>query len=151
MAIRHIFLSVVGAAAFFVAAPASAQLVQAPNYRNSANSPEGAKGVIILNADGSVATTAKRSTSTIANGSVAVTNAYQSALAASTTRSGCLIQNTSAGTIKLFLGAPGSATDAQAFQIPAGWAFSCRSGELVITDQISITGTAGATYVVSTQ
>jgi hypothetical protein len=97
--------------------------------------------------------TGVKSTSTTTSGSVTTANAYQSALAASSTRNGCLIQNTSVNTLLVFLGAPGSATSGTSFQIAAGGTFSCRSpGGLVATDQISVTSSVqGSTFVVAAQ
>jgi hypothetical protein len=94
-----------------------------------------------------------RATSTTTPGSVTTANTYQSALASNTSRNGCTIQNTSTSTMRVYVGAPGSATDGSAFQIASGGSFSCASpGGIVITDQISVaSATAAASYVVVSQ
>lgn len=94
-----------------------------------------------------------RATSTPGGGSVTTGGAYQSALAANPSRLDCLIQNTSTQTLRVFVGAPGSATDASAFQIAPGGTFGCGTGNgFTLTDQISVSAAnAGATYVVVSQ
>jgi hypothetical protein len=93
-----------------------------------------------------------KATSTATNGTITAANSYQSVLAAAPTRNGCLIQNRSTDSLKAFLGAPGSATDATSVSIPAGGSFSCNSPGLVVTDQISLTGpTTGDAFTVVSQ
>jgi hypothetical protein len=102
---------------------------------------------------GGGATGPTRATSTTTPGSVTTANTYQSALASNTSRNGCTIQNTSTSTMRIYVGAVGSATDAGAFQIAAGGSFSCASpGGIVITDAISVaSSTATSSYVVVSQ
>ncbi|MFZ2996670.1 hypothetical protein [Sphingobium sp.] len=94
-----------------------------------------------------------RATSTVSPGTITTANTYQSALAANSARNGCLLQNTSATTLRIFLGAPGSATDASAVQIAAGGSFSCASpGGVILTDQVSVAAsTSSATFVIVSQ
>lgn len=94
-----------------------------------------------------------RAGSTVTSGTIASGGAYQSALAASGTRLGCTIQNTGTATLRVFVGAPGSASNATAFAIDPGGAFSCASpGGVVLTDQISVaSAAAGAPFVVVSQ
>lgn len=151
MALRRILLAVAGAAAFLVS-PAHAQVV-APTYTGPGGNTMVAQGVITLNSDGTSGGLPQRATSTTTNGSVAVANTYQSALAANANRKGCAIYNNSANAELIFLGAPGSATAANSIPLPAGGSFNCGSFQgIVITDQISITSaTVSSTYVVVSQ
>lgn len=151
MALRHILLAVAGAAAF--SCPAHGQ-VTAPTYRAPGGSQiRDAQGVMVLNSDGTNGSLPQRATSTTTNGSVATANTFQSALAGNAIRKGCAIYNNSANSELIFLGAPGSATPANAIPLPAGGAFNCGSFQgIVLTDQISITSaTVASTFVVVSQ
>ncbi len=152
MALRRFILAVAGAAAFLVS-PVLAQSVTAPTYQSATGSTLYAQGVVVLNADGSAGGTPQPVTSVTTAGTVAAANTYQSALAASATRKGCAIYNTSANVELIFLGAPGTATAATSIPIPAGGSFNCGSFQgIVITDQISITSaTVSSTFVVVRQ
>lgn len=138
--------------AFLIAAPATAQ-VTAPPYRNAAGQLQESQGVVVLNSDGTAGGLPQRTTSTTTNGTVAVANTYQSALAANANRKGCAIYNNSANAELIFLGAPGSATAANSIPLPAGSSFNCGSFQgIVLTDQISITSsTVSSTFVVVSQ
>lgn len=127
-----------------------AETVTLPRVRDVDGNKPSAVAVVIVKDDGSSAGAA---TSSPVGGSVAVAGTYQSVLASNTARKGCLIQNTSAAPLKLFLGAPGGATDAASLQLAAGASFSCAApGGMVITDQISLTAaTASATFVTVSQ
>jgi hypothetical protein len=104
-------------------------------------------GLAPAKAQGLVTTTPYQATSVVGSGSVAVTNTFQSVLASSATRRGCRLQNTSANTIYVYVGAIAGATTAQSLQLTTKGSFDCASGGIVITDQISVTGTAGDTFV----
>jgi hypothetical protein len=151
VALRRFLLAVAGVAAFFVS-PVAAQ-VSAPTYTGPGGNTLVAQGVFSLNPDNSSGGLPQRATSTTMNGSVATANTFQSALAASATRKGCAIYNNSANAELIYLGAPGSATAANAIPLPAGGAFNCGSFQgIVITDQISITSaTVASTFVVVAQ
>lgn len=138
--------------ALICASPALAQ-VTAPTYRNTAGQMQGADGVFILNGDGTSGGIPVRTTSTTTNGTVAVANTFQSALAANANRRGCAIYNNSANAELIFLGAPGSATAANSIPLPAGGSFNCGSFQgIVLTDQISITSaTVSSTFLVVSQ
>lgn len=99
------------------------------------------------------AVTSTGATSTQANSTVTTHLTYQTALASNTSRKGCLIVNTSADTERVFFGANGSATAANAIPLPAGASISCASGNFVLTDNIAITSvnTDGAAYIVVSQ
>jgi hypothetical protein len=137
-------IRILAAALCLLAAPAAAQ-VTAESYRNAAGQLQDGIGITNI--------APIRSTSAPTAGSVATANAFQSALTASAARKGCALYNTSAATILLFLGAPGTATAATSIPVPAGGSFNCGSFQgLVLTDQISVTSaTAGATFVVVSQ
>lgn len=136
----------------FVASPVAAQ-VTAPTYQSATGNTLTAQGVVVLNADGTNGGVPQRATSTTTNGSVATANTFQSALAANANRKGCAVYNNSTATELVFLGAPGSATAANAIPVSAGGSFNCGSFQgIVLTDQVSITSaTAGATFVVVSQ
>lgn len=142
------------ALALSCASLASAQ-VQVPVVRDTAGRAIGATAVITVDASGNyvvpgVGVTTATSTQTA--GTVATANTFQSVLAASSTRRGCLIVNTSAAVEYVFLGAPGSATIPSSFPLAAGQSFSCVAGRIVVADQISMTSaTAGASFVVAVQ
>lgn len=151
MALRHYLMAVAGAAAFFVS-PSAAQTV-APTYTTSTGNTLNAQGVVILNSDGTNGGTPQRANSVTTNGSVTAANTFQSALPANANRKGCAIYNNSANAEAIYLGAPGSASAANAIPLPAGGAFNCGSFQgIVLTDQVSITSaTAGSTFVVVSQ
>lgn len=134
------------------AAPALSQVV-APTYTTTTGNTLNAQGVMLLNSDGTIGSIPQRATSTTTNGSVASASVFQSALAANANRKGCAIYNNSANAEAIYLGAPGSASAANAIPLPAGGAFNCGSFQgIVLTDQVSITSaTAGSTYVVVSQ
>lgn len=92
------------------------------------------------------------SPTTATGGSITTANSYQSVLAASTSRKGCLIQNTSANTELAWPADPGTADPTKVITIAAGGSLSCNSPGLVISDQISLTSpVAGSTFVVWAQ
>ena len=132
--------------------PAAAQTV-VPTYATTTGNTLNAQGTVILNADGSLGGFPQAVASITTNGSVTTANTFQSALAASPSRKGCAVYNTSGNTELIFLGAPGSAAAARAIPLPPGGAFNCGSFQgIVLTDQISITSaTAASTYVVVSQ
>lgn len=91
---------------------------------------------------------------TTQTGSTVTTHAvFQAALAASATRKGCLIQNTSADIEYIFFGATASATTSNTLQVAAGGSISCVTGGVVLQDNVAISSktTDGATYVVTSQ
>lgn len=93
-------------------------------------------------------------TSTQVGGTTSATiNTFTTALAASATRKGCLLSNTSANAELIFLGAIGSATVINAIPLAAGATFNCStSSGVVATDAVNIaSGTALSTFVVVSQ
>lgn len=94
-------------------------------------------------------------TSTNLSSTVAVTNTFQSIQVSTAGRNGCLIQNQStSNTMWVYFGAIGGATKAKSFQLDSthGLAISCSVGGLgVLTDQVSITGTAADAFTANFQ
>jgi hypothetical protein len=81
-------------------------------------------------------------TSTDASGTVTLGGTYQTVVAASSTRKGCLIQNPSTATEVLSIKV---GTMAAPFTVAAGGSFSCAaSGGLVVTDAITLTAATTA-------
>lgn len=85
------------------------------------------------------------------NGTIAVTNTFQSLLAQNSNRKGCIVQNQ--GTHTMFISIASSPTLSNALQVPAGAFFYCSSGStnIVISDQVWITGTAGDAFAGESQ
>lgn len=102
---------------------------------------------------GSSTTIPTNYTSTQIGSTVTTHLTFQSALAASASRKGCLIVNTSLDTEYVYFGATGSATTSNALPMPAGKSWSCSEGVIVLGDNVAITSNAtdGATYVVVSQ
>lgn len=91
-------------------------------------------------------------TNTAVGSTIASTNTFQTALASSATRKGCLFQNQGANVMYAFFGTLGSATLATAIQVQPGQTLSCASpGGLVLTGNLNATGTSGDAYVVNSQ
>jgi hypothetical protein len=89
---------------------------------------------------------------TVSNGTIAITNTFQQALAGNGTRKGCTIQNQGTHTMYVFPGTTAAATTAASLLLQSGQIFMCQStGSSVITDPINITGTAGDAFVVYEQ
>jgi hypothetical protein len=78
------------------------------------------------------------------NGTIAVTNTFQSLIAQNSTRKACSYQNQ--GTHTMYFSVAVSPTLANSFQVPAQWTFNCTNANVVITDAISITGTSGDAF-----
>lgn len=93
-------------------------------------------------------------TSTNLSTTIGVTNTFQPIQPATAGRKGCLIQNpdTNSNNQWVFFGALGSATKPLSFLLVPGRPITCAVGGLAVaTDQVSITGTAGDSFVASFQ
>lgn len=92
-------------------------------------------------------------TSTVTNGTLTTAGTFQSILAASTARNGCLIFNNNASDyILVFFGANGSATTSNSIKLLPGQFISCISGGVVLQDNVSATGQNNSdTYIVVSQ
>lgn len=82
---------------------------------------------------------------------VAVTNTFQSIQTANTERKSCLIQNNGSNNMKVYFGPIASATGSNSVVLSAGSYVNCTAGGIVLTDQVSITGTAGDAYAANFQ
>lgn len=80
---------------------------------------------------------------------VTTANTFQSVLAASATRKGCLLQNTNAGggdVEYVFFGPNASATEGASIQVAPGGAVNCATGSgQVLIDNVSVTSVASGT------
>jgi hypothetical protein len=91
-------------------------------------------------------------TTTVTNSTISVTNTFQQALAASSSRKSCLIQNTGTHVEFFYFGTIGSATISNAFQVNPGQTISCATPNgLVLTDAVNVAGTSGDGYVAVNQ
>lgn len=89
-------------------------------------------------------------TSTNLSGTISVTDTFQSIQVSSPGRNGCSIQNVSGNgdPMYVFFGAVASATKDTSFKVADGQTISCAVGTLgVLTDEVSITGTAADVFV----
>lgn len=82
---------------------------------------------------------------------IGVTNTFQSVFAANVNRTGCTIQNTGTNEMYVFFGAIAGATIAKSVKLVAGQSVNCAAGVIVLTDQVSITGTATETFFAAVQ
>jgi len=83
-------------------------------------------------------------TTTNASSTVATGGTFQSAIASSSTRKGCFVQNPTTATEPLFVffGANGSATTATSVSLSPGASVNCTTGSgQVLTDNVSVTAT----------
>ena len=80
------------------------------------------------------------------NSTISVTNTFQAALAASTTRRGCWIQNQGTHTMYLYASEANAPTTANSSQVSPGQLYICNG-----VGAVQITGTAGDAYQVVSQ
>jgi hypothetical protein len=79
------------------------------------------------------------------NGTISVTNTFQSLITQNTNRRACTFQNQ--GTHTMYFSIAASPTLANSLQVPPQWFFYCTGlNNVTITDAIQITGTAGDAY-----
>lgn len=94
-------------------------------------------------------------TTTNGSGTIATGGTFQSILASSATRKGCLIENPTTATepLYVFFGANGSATTSNSISLSPGGTVSCAVGGIgVATDNVSATATTTAhSYVEMSQ
>lgn len=106
------------------------------------------------------AQTISNATTTQSSSTIAVTNTFQSVIAAATgfgsgQRKGCLIQNQGSNVMYVFFGAIAGATTGKSIQLQPpqsspviqGGTVSCTIGNAVLQDQVSITGTSTEAFV----
>lgn len=92
-----------------------------------------------------------RAASVTVSAPITSTGVFQSVFSVNLARSGCLIQNKGTHAMWVFFGAITDATEAKGFIVPAGANINCSVGNVVLTDQISITGTSGDTFTAAAQ
>lgn len=93
-------------------------------------------------------------TSDNASSTITVTNTFQSIWPADTNTTGrtaCTVQNNGTNTMWVFFGAIAGATKAKSVVLAAGQATFCNSGNVVLKDQVSITGTSGDAFYAARQ
>lgn len=79
------------------------------------------------------------------NGTVAVTNTFQTLVAQNSSRKGCIFQNQ--GTHTMYFSLQSVPTLAGSVQVPPTFFFYCSGpSNVVVTDTISITGTSGDAF-----
>lgn len=93
---------------------------------------------------------------TNASTTITTTNTFQSIFAASSNpkaqggtgavRSSCTVQNNGTHTMYVYFGPIASATTATSVQLAAAQSLNCNVGPVVLSDQISITGTSGDAF-----
>lgn len=86
------------------------------------------------------------------SGTVLVTNSFQQIFAgqnptAGQRRLGCTVQNTGSSTLYVYFGLLTAATTVASFQVAPSQAIYCQAGVGVIQDAVSVSGTAGNSYV----
>lgn len=90
------------------------------------------------------------------SGTIAVTNTFQSVFTASTGnntgRTGCALQNNSASnSMYVFFGAIADATIGKSVKLSPGQSVNCNAGNIVLKDEVSITGTSGDAFFAAQQ
>jgi hypothetical protein len=86
---------------------------------------------------------------TVTSGTISVGATFQTALAASATRNGCIIQNHSDDILHVFFGATGSATNATSIDVGPWQQMGCQVGPGVVQDNIAVTTiNTGDAYVI---
>lgn len=106
--------------------------------------------VATVEAQQAVVTVPLVTTTTASSGTITTGDAFQSVLAASSSRRGCILQNTSSHTMYVFAGPNANATTGKSLQLAPGAIFYCPTySGTVGGDNISVTtSTAGDTYVI---
>lgn len=150
---KKIITAIVLACAWLLV-PLPANAVVVVSSCSSITAVTGFSGDLYIDTNGKLcinASTTSGATTTTTNSTISVTNTFQAALASSSTRKGCLLQNTGAHVQYIYFGTIGSATTSNAFQINPGQTISCTAGTIVLTDAVDITGTSGDGYIVTSQ
>lgn len=92
------------------------------------------------------------SSTTTTNGTIAVTNTFQTILTATRPRLSCTMQNTGTNTQFVYFGTLANATLSNSFRVSPGQTISCAvANGIALTDAVNITGTAGDGYVMASQ
>lgn len=131
--------------------PGMATITGCVNFGTSQTVAANGYAVTNCDAQGNLRSAPAAGTTTMAGGTIAVTNTFQQALAASATRKGCTLQNNDTNVMLVFFGTIGSASLTNSFKLAAGQAMSCNVGNVVLTDAVNVTGTATGAFVISNQ
>lgn len=86
-----------------------------------------------------VTNTTGTSAATQASGTITLGNAFQTALADSSTRKDCVLQNTASHVMYVYVGLLADATLVKSFQVNPGGVFYCGGDLSVVADAINIT------------
>lgn len=89
--------------------------------------------------------------STNVSGTIAVTNTFQSVIASALGRASCSVQNNGSNAMYVFFGPIANATTSNSVKLSTGQSVSCTAGGVVLTDQVSITGTNGDVFFAAWQ
>lgn len=81
-----------------------------------------------------------------ASADISSTNTFQSIWASNSNRNDCVIQNNGAASMYIYFGAIASATTPNSLSLAANGTFRCANSGIVVSDQISITGTSGQRF-----
>lgn len=100
-------------------------------------------------------------TTNVPSGTITATGTFQSIFAASATpnaqggagavRSACTVQNNGANTMFVYFGPIANATTAKSAQLAPTQSLNCNVGGVVLSDQVSITGTTGDSFYAAQQ
>lgn len=81
-----------------------------------------------------------------ASADISSTNTFQSIWSSNSNRNDCVIQNNGAASMYIYFGAIASATTPNSLILAANGTFRCANSGIVVSDQISITGTSGQRF-----
>jgi|SRR5665213_139897 len=82
---------------------------------------------------------------------ITVTNTFQSIWIANVNRVACTVQNNGTHNMWVFFGPIANATENNSVVLQAGQFVSCNSGNIILQDQVSITGTASDAFFAAQQ
>lgn len=102
-------------------------------------------------AQSTVRTTPYGTVSSNLSGTIASTGIFQSIQAANSERKSCLIQNNGTNNMKVYFGPVASATASNSVVLAPSASVNCTVGGIVLTDQVSITGTTADSFVAAFQ
>lgn len=98
-----------------------------------------------------VVTQPKGVTSNNSSSTISSSNVFQSIWAANSNRTACTIQNNGTHNMWVFFGAIANATENNSVVLQAGQYLNCNSGNVILQDQVSITGTSTDAFFAAQQ
>lgn len=98
-----------------------------------------------------VVTQPKGVTSNNNSSTISLSNVFQSIWAANSNRTACTIQNNGTHNMWVFFGAIANATENNSVVLQAGQYLNCNSGNVILQDQVSITGTSTDAFFAAQQ